>query len=269
MGASSTFLSSDGAAYDLQMGRWSMRLAPLLIDFAGVTSASRVLDIGCGTGSLTFALASRLHVGAVTGVDLSPEYITYAVRHRPDSRIAFEVGDATALRFDDQSFDHTLSLLVLQFIPDADRAVREMRRVTRSGGTVAAATWDIRRGPVARRMVFDTAAVIDPSVAAHRASPGARPMSRKDGLAKAWHDAGLVDVEGDSLTIRMDYESFLDFWSSLDGKDGGPTAEYLGSLDVETKRTLRGLIEAAYLDGEPDGRRSYAATAWAVKGRVP
>jgi SAM-dependent methyltransferase len=269
MGASSTFLSSDGAGYDLQMGRWSRRLAPLLIDFAGVTSAGRVLDVGCGTGSLTFTLADRPHIGAVTGVDLSPEYITHAARYRSDPRIGFEVGDATALRFDDQCFDHALSLLVLQFIPDPDRAVREMRRVTRSGGTVAAATWDIRGGLVARRMVFDIAAVIDPNAAARRASAGARPMSRKDGLAKAWHDAGLVDVEMDSLTIRMDYESFLDFWSSLDAKDGGPTAEYLGSLDAATKRTLRRLIEAAYLDGEPDGPRSYAATAWAVKGRVP
>ena len=93
-------------------------------------------------------------------------------------------------------------------------------------------------------------------------------MSRKDGLAKAWSDAGLVDIEVYSLTIRMDYESFLDFWSSIDGKDG-PTAEYLGTLDADTKFTLRRLIEAAYLDGEPDGPRSYAATAWAVKGRVP
>jgi SAM-dependent methyltransferase len=268
MSSSSTFLSTDGAGYDLQMGRWSRRLAPLLIDFAGVTHAGRVLDVGCGTGSLTFTLADRPHVRSVTAVDLSSEYIAHAARQRPDPRICFEVGDATHLRFDDRSFDHTFSSLVLQFIPGADRAVREMRRVTRPGGTVAATTWDTRGGVVIRRMVFDTAAVIDPNAAARRASACARPMSRKDGLATAWNDAGLIDVEVDSLTIRMDYGSFLDFWSSIDGKDG-PLAEYLGTLDAETKRTLRRLIEAAYLDGEPDGPRSYAATAWAVKGRVP
>jgi len=244
-------------------------LAPLLIDFAGMTGAARVLDVGCGTGSLTFALADRPYVGAVTGIDLSSEYVAHALSQRRDPRICFEVGDATALRFDDRSFDHTLSSLVLQFIPGADRAVREMRRVTRPGGTVAATTWDTRGGLVTRRMVFDTAAVIDPNAATHRALGCARPMSRKDGLVKAWSDAGLVDVAVDGLTIRMDYESFLDFWSSTDGKDGGATAGYLGTLDAETKRTLRGLIEAAYLDGEADGPRSYAATAWAVKGRVP
>jgi SAM-dependent methyltransferase len=265
---SSTFLSGDGAGYDLQMGRWSRRLAPLLIDFAGVTHASRVLDVGCGTGSLTFALAQCPYVGGVTGIDLSSDYIAHALRRRPDPRICFEVGDATELHFDDRSFDHALSSLVLQFIPDPDRAVREMRRVTRSGGTVAAATWDSRGGVVIRRMFFDTAAVIDPNAATRRALTCARPMSRKDGLARAWNDAGLVDIEVDNLTIRMEYGSFLDFWSSIDGDDG-PIAEYLGTLDAEAKLTLRRLIEAAYIDGEADGPRSYAATAWAVKGRVP
>ncbi len=268
MASSSTFLSTDGAGYDRQMGRWSRRLAPLLIDFAAVTDASRVLDVGCGTGSLTFAVADSLRDGTVTGVDLSSAYIAYAARQRQDARIRFEIGDATALRFEDQSFDYALSSLVLQFIPGADRAVREMRRVTRSGGTVAAATWDASGGVITRRLFFDTAAVIDPNAATRRALTCARPMSRKDGLVKAWNAAGLVDVEVDSLTIRMDYESFLDFWSSIDGEDG-PTAEYLGALEAETKLTLRRLIEAAYLCGEPDGPRSYAATAWAVKGRVP
>ena len=251
------------------MGRWSRQLAPLLIDFAGVTDAGRVLDVGCGTGSLTFALADRPHIGFVTGVDLSSEYIAHALRYRADPRIRFEVADATELHFADRSFDHTLSSLVLQFIPDPDRAVREMCRVTRSGGTVAAATWDARGGLVIRRMVFDTAAVIDPNAATRRALACARPMSRKDGLAQAWNDAGLVDVEVGSLTIRMDYGSFLDFWSSIDGKEGGPIAEYLGTLNAKTKLTLRRRIEAAYIDGEPDGPRSYAATAWAVRGRVP
>lgn len=268
MSSSSTFLSGDGAGYELQMGRWSRRLAPLLIDFAGVNDANQVLDAGCGTGSLTFALAERPYVGAVTGIDLSPEYIAHALRQRPDPRIALEVGDVTALRFADRSFDHTLSSLVLQFIPAPDRAVREMRRVTRSGGTVAAATWDTRGGLITRRMVFDTAAVIDPNAATYRAQACARPMSRMDGLARAWNDAGLIDIEIDSLTIRMDYESFLDFWCSIDGTDG-PVAKYLATLDAKTKLTLRRLIEAAYLDAEPDGPRSYAATAWAVKGRVP
>ena len=264
---SSTFLATDGEGYEAQMGRWSSRLAPLLIGFAGIHRASHVLDVGCGTGSLTFAIASSPKISAVTGVDLSSAYIAHASAQNTDQRTAFEIGDACALRFEDASFDHALSLLVLQFVPDAGRAVREMRRVTRSGGTIAAATWDTRGGVVAQRMFFDTAAVLDPAAGARRAAACARPMSRRDGLINAWSNAGLANIEVDSLTIRMDYWSFLDFWSSIDGKDG-PYAEYLLTLDAETKLTLQSLVEAAYLDGEPDGPRSYAATAWAVKGQV-
>jgi ubiquinone/menaquinone biosynthesis C-methylase UbiE len=240
----------------------------LLIDFAAVSVASRVLDAGCGTGSLTFALANNPHVGVVTGVDLASEYISHASGHCADPRVCFEVGDVTHLRFEDSFFDYTLSSLVLQFVPEPDRAVREMRRVTRPGGIVAAATWDTRGGVVVQRMFFDTAAVIDPNAARYRAVSCTREMSRREGLLKAWRNAGLVNVEAESLTIRMDFESFLDFWSSIDGRDG-PYAGYLGTLADDTKRTLRQLVGAAYLDGEPDGPRSYAATAWAVKGRVP
>ena len=95
-----------------------------------------------------------------------------------------------------------------------------------------------------------------------------REMSRRDGLLKAWHNAGLINVQADSLTIRMGYESFFDFWSSIDGRDG-PYAGYLGTLADDIKQTLRGLVQAAYIDGEQDGPRSYAATAWAVRGQVP
>lgn len=268
MPPTSTFLSTDGEGYESQMGRWSRCLAPLLIEFAGLGEATRALDVGCGTGSLTFALAQHPTVGTVIGIDLSPAYIRYAAARNADPRINFEVGDACAMRFADDSFDHALSLLVLQFLPDANRAVREMRRVTRTGGTVAAATWDTRGGVVVQRMFLDTAAVLDAGADAMRAKACARPMSQRDGLVTAWRHAGLLDVEASSLTIRMDFGCFNDFWSSIDGSDG-PYAEYLHALPAESKLRLSCLVQSAYLDGECDGPRSYAATAWAVKGRVP
>lgn len=268
MSNSSTFLASDGEGYEAQMGRWSRRLAPLLIDFAGLSTADHVLDAGCGTGSLAVALARHPGIGRVTGVDISEAYISFAATHNAAPGLHYEPGDITRLSFGDGAFDHALSSLVLQFVPDPGRAVRELVRVTRRGGLVAAATWDTRGGVVAQRMFLDTAAVLDPEAARYRAFACARAMSRQDGLVATWRACGLAKVTSAHLTIRMDFASFHDFWSSIDGKDG-PYAQYLATLGDEKKHTLRGLVEAAYLDGEADGPRSYAATAWAVKGVVP
>jgi hypothetical protein len=121
---------------------------------------------------------------------------------------------------------------------------------------------------IIHRMFFDTASVLDPAAAELRARTCSRPISRLGGLGKAWREAGLVDVIEDSIPIRMDYRSFGDFWASLDGKDG-PYSGYLGTLNADLKSTLRARVQAAYLDGDPDGPRSYAAIAWAVKGKVP
>ena len=128
--AMSPFLATDGDAYELQMGRWSRRLAPLLIDFAGISRARRVLDVGCGTGNLSVCLARNPGIGSVNGIDLSPAYIEHAKRENDDAHVNFEVGDACALPFADAHFDHSLSMLALQFTPDVSHAVREMCRVT-------------------------------------------------------------------------------------------------------------------------------------------
>jgi len=262
------FLANDGDAYELQMGRWSRRLAPLLIGFAGIDHASRVLDVGCGTGNLAICLAGNPAIAGVTGLDLAPAYIEYARRENRDHRLTFEVGDACALPFADAAFDHSLSMLALQFTPDTDLAIREMKRVTRPGGTVAAATWDTRGGFVAFRMVFDSAAMLDPRGHAARARAYTRPLSRPGDLAQAWRAAGFNGVVQDMRTIRMDYASFTDFWTPAEGSEG-PIAAFVGLLDSAAKAKVRDAVQSAYLDGEEDGPRSYAATSWVVKGTVP
>jgi SAM-dependent methyltransferase len=252
MAVSSTFVSGDGDGYELQMGRWSRRLAPLFVNFAGITGTGSILDVGCGTGSLSFCLARNPEIASVCGLDFSSAYVDHAKRRNHDARLDFQVGDACGLPFPNASFDHALSMLALQFIPQAGLAVREMRRVTRPGGTVAAATWDTRGGFVSHRMIFDTAAMLDRSGNERRALAYNRPLSRPGDLARAWRDAGLVNVVQDMLTIRMDFASFADFWAPAEGKDG-PIAEYVSTLALEAKAKLRAMVELAYLDGESDG----------------
>lgn len=268
MAISSTFVAADGQGYELQMGRWSRRLAPRFIEFSDIKAADCVLDVGCGTGSLTSTLARNPAIRGLHGIDFSAAYIEHARREHGDSRIQFQVGDACALPFEDQKFDHALSMLVLQFIPEPERAVSEMRRVTRPGGTVAAATWDSRGGFVWMRMFWDTAAMLDPEAGARRAKIFARPIALPGGLERAWKAAGLTDVVQDMLTIRMDFSSFEDFWAPMEGEDG-PYADYVRTLTREGKALFNDKLRLAYVDGEADGARSYAATAWVVKGKVP
>jgi ubiquinone/menaquinone biosynthesis C-methylase UbiE len=264
----STFLASDGDGYELQMGRWSRRLAEPFLDFVGSAHGERVLDVGCGTGRLAFALMQRCHVQQLLGLDIAPAYVAHATHHNTDAHAAFEVGDACALPCGDQSFDRVLSLLVLHFVPKPQQAIAEMKRVARPGAVVGACVWDARGGWVANRMFWDTAAVLDPKANERRARNYTRPLTRPGELAQAWRDAGFVDVASTPLNMRMDYASFDDYWAPFTGKDG-PHAEYVAALDEAAHTRLREAVRLAYLDGEPDGARSYGASAWAVKGRAP
>ena len=178
------------------------------------------------------------------------------------------MGDACDLPFPDASFDRVLSLLVLHFVPEPQRAIAQMRRVARPGAVVAAATWDARGGLVANRMFLDTAAMLDPQAAELRQRSFTRPMTRPGELGAAWREGGLVDVAETALAIRMEFSDFADYWRPFEGQDG-PPAQYVATLAPEPRERLRQAVRAAYLDGEPEGPRSYAAIAWAVRGRVP
>jgi SAM-dependent methyltransferase len=268
MTVSSTYVAADGDGYELQMGRWSRRLAQPFLDFAGLMDGEEILDVGCGTGSLTREIASRTNAARVYGVDYSHAYIEYSKRQNQDPRLEFLRGDACALPFPHHSFDRVLSLLMLHFVPQAKLAIAEMRRVARSGSTIAAAVWDARGGFVANRIFFDTAAMLDPEAVTRRAKNFTRPMTRPGELAAAWRDGGLEDVQEAQHTIRMEYASFDDYWTPLTARDG-PIADYVKALSAERRDELRDAVRLAFLDGEPDGVRSYAATAWAVKGQAP
>ncbi len=263
---SSTFAAT-AEAYEYLMGRWSQRLAGPFLDFVGLGEDESVLDVGCGTGSLTLAVAERAKGTRVTGVDLSEAYIAFARGRTEDGRIAFETADACALPYADGAFDRVMSMLVLNFVPDAPAAAAEMVRVTRPGGLVAAAVWDLRGGFTVFRMFWDMAAALDPAAAEIRGRYFAGPYTRPGELAAAWTGLGLIDVVQDYATIRMDFDLFEDFWRPFLGKTG-PAGSYIAGLSEGRRATLQSHLRAAYEAGDPDGPRSFAATAWVCRGRV-
>ena len=175
----------DADAYEMSMGRWSRQMAPRFIDFAGLDDGERILEVGCGTGSLTFALAAAADVAEIRAIDVSEVYLTAARSRNADPRITIEHGDACALPFADATFDRALAQLVLQFIPDTERAVAEMRRVVKPGGTIAAAVWNTSGGQPHQRLFWDTAAMLDPAAAAARSRAFFRPMTQAGELQGA------------------------------------------------------------------------------------
>src|SRR5947209_7408865 len=70
------------------MGRWSRRLAPLLIRFGGLSDGDRVLDVGCGTGSLTFTVPEIANIAGITGIDLTEPFVEFARSCNTDPRIS-------------------------------------------------------------------------------------------------------------------------------------------------------------------------------------
>src|SRR5262245_60751005 len=125
---------SAGDAYERFMGRWSRRLAPQLVEFAGVRDGQGVLDVGSGTGPLTDAIALAAPSSRIVGIDPAAAFVAFAQARHSDPLVRFEVGDAQALPLPDREFDRTLSLLILNFVGDPAKALEEMTRVTRRGG---------------------------------------------------------------------------------------------------------------------------------------
>jgi ubiquinone/menaquinone biosynthesis C-methylase UbiE len=100
----------------------------------------RVLDVGCGPGTITADLARRVFPGEVIGIDLSDDVVAAATRDHPasaEARVAFTVGDVYSLDFDDGSFDVVFAHQVLQHLSEPVTALCEIRRVLRPGGLVA------------------------------------------------------------------------------------------------------------------------------------
>jgi len=264
----SSFTVRSATGYERLMGRWSRKLAVLFIDFAGLADGERVVDVGCGTGSLTFALPEAANVAEIAAFDYSPVFVEEAKRRNSDSRITIQQGDACAIPFPDGRFDRALSLLVLHFVPDAGKAVAEMRRVVRPGGVVAAAVWDHLGGMPGMRMMWDTVAVLDESANLPRGQYCFQPMMRPDEMRNSFVEHGLVNVEQTSLLIRMEYDSFEDYWEPIAAGEG-PLGKYVTSLEPSRRAKADQAVRAAYEGGQPDGSRSFVAVAWACRGVVP
>jgi SAM-dependent methyltransferase len=225
-------------AYDRFMGRYSGPLAPAFADFAGVTEGRRVLDVGCGPGALTTELVRRLGRDAVSAVDPSESFVAAARERHPG--VTVQRASAEELPFEDDAFDVSIAQLVVHFMSDPEAGLREMARVTRDGGVVAACVWDHAGGRGPLSPYWDAARELDPGVRDESNLAGAR----EGHLSELFGAAGLREIEESSLTIRVEHPTFEDWWEPFT-LGVGPAGAYVAGLDDAQDRASRALPRAA------------------------
>lgn len=251
-----TFLGG-ADSYDRFMGRYSILLAPQLADLAEIANGQVVLDVGCGPGALTGELVKRLGPGAVSAVDPSEPFVTAARERHPG--VSVQRAAAEELPFADRIFDAALAQLVVHFMADPVGGLREMGRVTREHGVVAACVWDHGGGQGPQSLFWQAAHQIDADVEDQSQVAGARAGH----LAELFRAAGLRQVEESVLSVHLTHSTFEEWWEPF-ALGVGPAGSFTASLDPERHEALRDQCRKLL----PTAPFVVSARAWAARGIV-
>jgi len=238
------------------MGPYSQRLATRFADLAGVGAGQRVLDVGCGPGTLTAELVSRTGAAAVSAVEPSASFAAAARERWPE--VDIRRSGAEQLPFPDGVFDVTLAQLVVHFMADPVAGLREMGRVTRPGGVVAACVWDHAGGRGPLSAFWAAVRELDPAADDESGLAGVR----EGHLALLFAQAGLEQVQSGALTVRVRHASFEQWWERF-MLGVGPAGDYVAALTQEHRDELRERCRRLL----PDGPVEISATAWTATGR--
>jgi ubiquinone/menaquinone biosynthesis C-methylase UbiE len=254
----SALFAASAEAYDRFMGRYTPDLAQGLADAAGIGSGMQVLDVGCGPGGLTGELVDRVGAGNVAAIDPAPQFAAACQdRHRG---VDVRIGVAEDLPWTERSFDSVLACLVIGFVDDPALAVREMVRVTRPGGVVAACMWDLAEGGMAMlRMFWSAMGMVSPAT-----DEVGRPGRARGDIAEMFRAAGLRAVTDGELQSRASYTGFEDFWEPFTG-GVGPAGQALAALPPAPRTVVRETCRS-FLPARPF---TLTARAWYATGRVP
>jgi SAM-dependent methyltransferase len=254
---------SSGDAYERYVGRWSRIVAREFIRWLAVPENKQWLDVGCGTGALSQIIFESQKPKSIKGIDRSEDHVKTARRNLNHPNAEFETGDAQSLSIESDSVDVAVSGLVLNFVPQPERMVAEMKRVVRKNGIVALYVWDYAAKMQLMRHFWNAAAALDP--AARELDEGTRfPICDPNGLLHLFQEAGLTHSEARGIEIAMHFKDFDDFWAPFLGGQG-PGPGYVMSLSEERRAQLRERIYNS-LPFAVDGSIPLVARAWAIKG---
>jgi SAM-dependent methyltransferase len=247
------------------MGRWSRGLATQFVSWLRIPAGVHWLDVGCGTGSLANAICSHADPASVVGCDPAEPFIEFARDRGRDARLTFVAAGVGALPRRPGGYGSVTSLLALNFFPDPEAAIQEMRSVAAPQATVSACLWDYADRMEFLRHFWDAAAKVDST--AQALDEGKRfPLCQPDALMRLFRSGGLVDIRCDAIEIPTTFASFRDFWEPFLGGTG-PAPSYVASLGAERRELLSRKLEETLPRG-PHGTIALTSRAWAIRGTV-
>ncbi len=257
---------AEGAAYEWYMGRWSAVAAARFVAWLALPERGTWLDVGCGAGALSAALAARSPAARLVSLDRSPGFVRTTRAGRGGGAREVLVADAARLPVADGSADGVVSGLVLNFLADPLAGVTELARVCRPGGTVAAYVWDYARGMPMLSHFWAAAVDRDPGAAALDEATRFG-LCEPEGLRALWGDAGLTGAEVVALEVPMVFADLADYWEPFLGGQG-PAPTYVAALSESDRGELRDALRRR-LPLRRDGSIDLTARAWAVRGTRP
>ena len=254
---------NEASNYERYVGRWSRRVAPQFLAWLNPGTNRTWIDVGSGTGALSHAILTACAPHRLLAVDRSPDYVAAVSNHSSDAMLRL-AADASALPITNASFDLAVSGLVLNFLPDPARMIREMMRVLRTHGQLALYVWDYAGRMDLMRYFWDAVVELDPQ-AAHLDEAQRFPVCRPDALRDLLVSQGLEDVEVRAIDVDTRFRDFDDYWTPFLGGQG-PAPGYVASLGEAERTDVRELIRSRLVPA-PDGSISMIARAWAARGK--
>jgi ubiquinone/menaquinone biosynthesis C-methylase UbiE len=254
---------TDGAAYERMMGRWSRAAGDVFIDWLGLPPGLNWLDVGCGTGAFSELVLDRCRPHTLAAVDPSEDQIAYARTTAAAAHLQFRVGDAQSLPFAAAEFDVATMALVITFIPDPAKALAELKRVVKPGGTIATYVWDFLNGGSPQQPLregVEALGVAVPPTAGHANSTQQR-------LEEIFKAASLEQVTTRLIEIEVSYPDFDSYWTSQTALANSVVQHLRAMKDTDVERVKAWLREQVPTDSA--GRIAYKAQASAARGRVP
>jgi SAM-dependent methyltransferase len=253
---------NEGDPYEYFMGRWSRLIAPLFLSWLNVPNDLTWLDIGCGTGALSEAIYKKCKPGLLTCIDPSAEFLQ-KTKERIPGKAEFVVGTASSIPISNASVDIVVSGLALNFFPEIEVALAEMKRVVKFDRHIAVYVWDYSDRMDFLRIFWDAASQVDPN--AGELDEGVRfPICNDAKLRDVFRQAGLVNITTRNLDATTTFKNFEDYWNPFLGGQG-PAGTYLVSLNASRQNLIKNILREQ-LPIEKDGSITLLARALAVRG---